>query len=160
MHPFGEWLQANSWIILLNDTAWMASGLEVVHYFSMFVLVGSIAIVDLRVLDLLGREQSVNYFAKRLFPWMWAALVFNFVSGFIMFAGTATSYIPDSTFHAKMLVILVAVGFAIIVQWNVPKWDRSPKIPRYAKVVALLSLLLWIGAIIAGVEVPAISGLG
>jgi hypothetical protein len=42
----GEALQDNSLIVTLNSVGWMAAGLEIVHYFSMFVLVGSIAIVD------------------------------------------------------------------------------------------------------------------
>jgi uncharacterized membrane protein YbaN (DUF454 family) len=52
------------------------------------------------------------------------------------------------------------VAFTLAVQWNVPKWDRLPAMPAAAKTVALLSLLLWIGAILAGVEVPALSGIG
>jgi hypothetical protein len=49
--------------------------------------------------------------------------------------------------------------------WNscpvgVPKWDQLPAIPAWAKIVAAISLLLWVGAILAGVEVPALSGMG
>jgi uncharacterized membrane protein len=155
----GESLQNNSLIVTLNGTSWMAAALEVIHYFSMFVLVGSIAIVDLRLLGLAGQHQSLTKLAERFFPWMWAALALNFLSGFLMFAGDATAYIPDPTFHMKMYVTLAAVVFGIIVQWRVPKWDRLP-IPAGAKVVALVSLLLWVGAILAGVEVPALSGIG
>ena len=151
----------NSWLIVtLNGTDWTAAALEIVHYFSMFVLVGSVAIVDLRIMGLAGQEQSASKLARRLFPWMWAALAFNFLSGFLMFAGLATSYIPDPTFHHKMEVTFAAVIFGIIVQWKVAAWDKSPSMPLAAKVVAAISLLLWIGAILAGVEVPAVSGIG
>ena len=156
----GEWLQHNSVVVVLNGTAWTAAATEVVHYFSMFVLVGSIAIVDLRVLGVAARSQSASLLAERLFPWMWAALALNVLSGFLMFAGAALSYIPNSTFHVKVTVVLLAVVFGVIVQWGVPKWDHLPAIPAWAKLVALVSLLLWVGAIIAGVEVPALSGIG
>jgi hypothetical protein len=59
-----------------------------------------------------------------------------------------------------MLTILLAFIFAVIVQWNVPKWNRSPVMPAAAKVAAFLSLILWLGAILAGVEIAALSGLG
>jgi hypothetical protein len=156
----GEALQDNSIIVTLNSTGWMAAGLEIVHYFSMFVLVGSIAMVDLRVMGLAGQQQSATKIAQRLFPWMWAALALNFLSGFFMFAGIAASYIPNSLFQMKMWVILAAVVFGIIVQWKVPAWDKLPAMPIGAKLVAAVSLLLWVGAILAGNELPALSGLG
>lgn len=156
----GEALQDNSLIVTLNSVGWMAATLEIVHYFGMFVLVGTIAIVDLRVMGLAGQQQSATRLAQRLFPWMWAGLALNFLSGFVMFAGIAASYIPDPTFHLKMWVILAALIFGIVVQWKVPAWDRSAAMPIGAKLVAAISLLLWLGAILAGNEVPALSGIG
>ncbi len=156
----GQALQDNSLIVTVNSVGWMAATLEVVHYFSMFVLVGSIAVVDLRVMGIAGQQQSATKLAQRLFPWMWAGLALNFLSGFVMFAGIAASYIPDSTFHMKMWVILAAVIFGIIVQWRVPAWDKLPTMPIGAKLIAAVSLLLWVGAILAGNELPALSGLG
>jgi len=156
----GEALQSNSVIITLNSVGWMAAGLEIIHYFGMFILVGSIAMVDLRVIGIAGQQQSATKLAQRLFPWMWTGLALNFLSGFVMFAGIAASYIPDPTFHMKMWVVLAAVVFGIIVQWRVPAWDTSPTMPVSAKLIAAVSLLLWVGAILAGNEVPALSGLG
>jgi len=156
----GSELQRNSFIIAVNSVGWMAATLEIIHYFGMFILVGSITIVDLRVMGLLGPQLNVTRLAQRLFPWMWAGLALNFLSGFLMFGGIATSYIPDPTFHLKMLAILGAVIFGMIVQWKVPAWDALPSIPPLAKLLALLSILLWIASILAGVELPALSGIG
>jgi hypothetical protein len=46
------------------------------------------------------------------------------------------------------------------VQRGVAQWAQLPSIPASAKVLASISLLLWIGSILAGVEIAAISGLG
>ncbi|PYU27548.1 MAG: hypothetical protein DMG32_06405 [Acidobacteria bacterium] len=153
-------MQNNSFIVTINEVPVTAAALEIIHYFSMFLVVGPTAMVDLRVLGAADRHHPVAELAERFFPWVWVALAFNALSGFLMFAGNAVAYIPESTFHAKMLVTLLAVVFTLAVQWSVPKWDRLPVIPATAKVVALLSLVLWIGAILAGVEVPALSGIG
>jgi hypothetical protein len=59
-----------------------------------------------------------------------------------------------------MVVLLLAIVFTIVVQRNVPQWDRSPAISAGAKILALVSLVLWLGTILAGVEIAAISGLG
>ena len=156
----GQLLQRNSFIVTINGLPVTAAALEIVHYFSMFLVVGPTAMVDLRVLGAADRHHPVAELAERFFPWVWVALAFNVLSGFFMFAGNAVAYIPESTFHAKMLVTLLAVAFTLAVQSSVPKWDRLPAMPAAAKAVAIVSLLLWIGAILAGVEVPALSGIG
>ena len=147
-------------IAVLNGTSWTAAVLEIIHYFSMFILVGSMIIVDLRVLGLVGRRQDATLLADRLFPWMWISLLFNFLSGFIMFAGSATAYYHNDVFYDKVIVVLFAIAASITVQQKVRKWNQSPAMPAWAKLIAVLSIGLWIGAIIAGVEVPALTGIG
>ena len=51
-----RWLQNNPFIAVINGTAWTAAALEILHYFSMFILVGSMVIVNLRVLGLVLRD--------------------------------------------------------------------------------------------------------
>jgi|SRR5579863_228895 hypothetical protein len=155
-----RWLQDNSFIAVINGTSWTAAALEIVHYFSMFILVGSMVIVDLRVLGLVGRQQDAANLARRLFPWIWISFALNFLSGFFMFAGSATSYYRNDIFYDKVAVVLLAVVANIIVQQRMGKWNRLPAMPASAKVLAAVSIVLWIGAIIAGVEVPALTGVG
>ena len=155
-----RWLQDNSMIAALNGTAWTAAVLEIVHYFSMFILVGSMLIVDLRVLGLVARRQDPTQLADRLFTWMWISLLFNFLSGFFMFAGSATAYYHNDIFYDKAAVVLLAIVASIIVQQKMRGWTQSPAIPSWAKLMAVVSIGLWIGAIIAGVEVPALTGVG
>jgi uncharacterized membrane protein len=155
-----ESLQHNSWIVALNSTAWMSAVLEVVHYFSFFVLVGATAIVDLRIMGVAGRKQSATRLAEQAFPWIWTGLCIAVLSGFVMFAGQATDYLHNSIFHRKLLVILLATIFGAWVQHSVSKWEQSKSMPAWAKVVALVSLALWVGAILMGVDVPAITGVG
>ena len=155
-----RWLQDASFIAAINGTAWTAAALEIVHYFSMFILVGSMVIVDLRVLGLAGRRQDATQLADWLFPWMWASLALNVLSGFFMFAGSATAYYGNEIFYDKMTVFLLAIVANIIVQKKVRKWNLLPAMPAWAKLIAVVSIGLWIGAIIAGVEVPALTGIG
>ena len=63
-------------------------------------------------------------------------------------------------FHVKLGLIVLSVIFTIIVQMGVKKWAQAPEIPTAAKIVALISLLLWIVTIVASSEIPALEGLG
>jgi hypothetical protein len=91
---------------------------------------------------------------------MWGAFWLAVFSGFLMFTTDAGDYLPDTVFRVKMTVILLAVIFSILVQRSIPRWAELPSTPPGAKVLASISLLLWIGSILAGVEIAAISGLG
>ncbi|MGB7309822.1 MAG: DUF6644 family protein, partial [Candidatus Acidiferrales bacterium] len=141
MHFF-LWLQHSAFITWLSDSVVMATFIEVLHYFSLFLLVGSIVLVDLRVMGVAARKRNATELAQDLFPVMWAGLALNFVSGFILFLGDAAAFYYNWVFHIKLAVILVAVVFGIIVQANVRKWDRPTGIPVGAKVLALISLVL------------------
>ena len=77
-----------------------------------------------------------------------------------MFAGSATAYYHNDIFYDKVAVVLLAIVANIIVQQKVRSWTQLPAMPAWAKLMAVVSIGLWIGAIIAGVEVPALTGVG
>jgi hypothetical protein len=160
MEHFCEALQHNSWIIALNSSIPITSFFEICHYAGFFLLVGSIVLIDLRVLGVAGRRQTATAMAAQLFPWMWVGLIFAAVSGFLMFGADAIDFWGASLFRTKLLVLLAALVVGIFVQWQVPRWDRQSKMPLAAKSMALLSLVLWIATILAALEVPAINGVG
>jgi|SRR5271154_217558 hypothetical protein len=157
---FCNWL-THTWLIAwVSNSVVISTLIELTHYVSLFLLVGSIALVDLRILGIAARRRSVTQLADELFPWMWTGLALNFLSGFLLFAGDAATFWVNWVFHIKLTVILVAVIFGIIVQWNARRWGQLPSISIGAKFLALVSLLLWIGSILASVEVPALTSVG
>ena len=160
MQDLFERLEHVSWVSAIGSTGWMYSTASVIHYFTLFILVGTIVLVDLRVLGVAGRRQNLTTLAGQLFPWMWVSFGLAVLSGFIEFATGAGDFFPDKVFRVKMLMIVLALIFTVIVQRKVPRWGQLPAIPAGAKLLAFISLLLWIGTILAGVEIAAISGLG
>jgi hypothetical protein len=59
-----------------------------------------------------------------------------------------------------MLVIVLAVLSAVAMEWRMPTWDRAPVMPVTARLLALISIVLWLGAILAAVEIAPLTGLG
>jgi hypothetical protein len=159
MH-FCLWLEHTTLIKWLSASVVMATFVEVLHYFSMFLLVGSIVLVDLRLIGVAAKRRNATELANDLFPVMWSGLGLNFLSGFILFAGDAADFYGDHVFYIKLVVILVAVLVGALVQWTGRWWGRTPTIPVWAKLLAFASLVLWIGSILAAVEVPALTGVG
>jgi hypothetical protein len=160
MLHFCEWLQHNSWINALDSNVPMSLFFEIMHYSGFFLLIGTAVLVDLRILGIGARNENPSTLSRQLIPWMWTGLVMVFVSGFFMFSGDAVDFYLANTFRIKILVVLVAVICGAVVQRKTLQWSEWPSIPAGAKVVALISLILWIGSILISVEVPAISGVG
>jgi hypothetical protein len=126
----------------------------------MFWFIGSIAVVDLRVMGVAAPNLSVKELAQQLFPWAWVGFALAMISGFLMFATDAGDWAPSPHFHIKLAMIVLSVAFAIVVQASASKWSESPEIPATAKIIALISLLLWIATIVSASEIPSLEGLG
>ena len=156
---FFQWLEHSSVITTISNSKWMYPAVEVTHFFSLFLLVGTAAVVDLRLLGLAGRSQSVTELAEQLFPWSWIGLGLCVLSGFFMFAASATGFVVNTQFLIKMVVTVAAIVFGVVVQRSTPKWDQPSGTPLLAKVTAVISLALWIGAILMAAEIANYSEL-
>ena len=74
MIQFFERLETNPFVTTFGSTGYLYNTASVLHYFCIFVMVGTTALVDLRVMGLAARRQTVSQLAGQLFPWMWTLL--------------------------------------------------------------------------------------
>jgi hypothetical protein len=157
---FWAWLENSSWALTILNTHWIYSVCEVSHFFSLFVLVGTAVLVDLRVLGVIPRGEPATQLAKRFFPWACMALGVVVLSGFLLFTTDALHYVRNEVFWVKLSAMLLAVISSLVVQAMASSRDTLMALPVGAKLVSVISLVLWIGTIIAAVEVPALTGVG
>jgi hypothetical protein len=155
-----EALEHVAWVETIGDTAWLYAAISIVHYLSFFICVGSMAIIDLRVMGIAAHERKATELAAQLFPWVWTGFGLAVLSGFLMFATDAGDWAPDPIFHYKLIVIFLAAVFAVVIQIGVPKWDQVASMPKSAKILALISLLLFLCAILVSSEIPSLDNLG
>ena len=155
-----EALEELSWVKTMGSTGWMYTTVSVTHYVTMFWFIGSIAFVDLRIMGLAARDRNIGELSRELFPWTWIGFTLSMISGFLMFATAAGEWAPSKHFHYKLAFITVSVLFAVIVQKSAPKWSEPTETPSAAKLIALVSLLLWVATIVSGSLIPALEGLG
>ena len=155
-----EAFEQTGWVKTLSETGWMYASVSVIHYLTMFWFIGSMAVVDLRVMGLAAKKRSLTELTEQIYPWAWTGMILAIISGFFMFATAAGDWAPDPVFHVKLLMIAVSIALAVVVQVMVPKWAALPEIPTWAKILALVALLFWIGTILSASEIPAMEGLG
>jgi hypothetical protein len=155
-----EVLQHAGWVTTLATSRWLYGLVSVVHYSAVFSCVGTIVLLDLRILGAADRNQALSPLAEQLRPWTCIGFGSAAVSGFLLFAIEAGDYAVATPFRVKMLIIALAVISALAIEWSVPRWDRAPVMPVTARLIALISIGLWLGAILVSVEIPALTGLG
>jgi hypothetical protein len=160
MRDLFERLETNPFIAHIGQTGYLYNTFSVLHYFCIFVMVGSMAMVDLRVLGIAAKRATISQLAGQMFPWMWTAFAIAMLSGFLEFLPSGGDFQGSHQFQMKELFIILAVVFGIIVQLGVRKWSDMPEPPVIAKVIAVLSILCWLGAMVFALNVAAIDGLG
>jgi len=130
----------------------MYATFETIHYIGLAMLVGSIMLVDLRLLGFARSLPLPSMLA--LLPWVWCGFAINVVTGSLMFIYNATSFGTNEAFWLKMTLMalagLNALAFTVGVWRTGERWVEAGAAPAAIKVVATLSLGLWLGVMAAG----------
>ena len=85
-----------------------------------------------------------------LFPIMWAGFTVNAITGFILFAIAATVKALQVIFWIKLSLVAMALAVTVPILRMVKGAGEHGAVPARARVLAVLSLVTWTGAIIAG----------
>jgi len=152
---FCRWLEHTSLGVSIAQSAWLFPLIESVHVIALALVVGSIAIVDLRLLGLASKDRLVSQLSEELLPFTWSAFGVAAVSGFLLFMSNAVGYIENYLFRTKLLLLVLAAAnmgvFHFLTYRTVSQWDREvAALPTGAKVAGGLSLLIWLSIIVVG----------
>lgn len=149
MREFLESIQYSSFGLWIAgaDTILAYPGILALHTVGLGIVVGSSAILDFRVLGV-GRDVPLADL-RRLFRAMWWGFGLNAATGLVLFIGAAADKGYQKVFWLKLFLIFLALSTVTRLRHTV--YDNPPaQIPRNAKVLAVASLILWMGAIVAG----------
>jgi len=148
-----SWLAATPLAQAMRDSPWLYPIVEIVHIFGFCILVGAVALFDLRVLGW-GRALPVSTLGRHLLPWSLASLVLVVPAGLMMFSTQPQAFLANPVFLLKLTLIAAAGANALLfhvgVYRSIAGWETGLPAPALAKAQALLSLALWLGVICCG----------
>jgi hypothetical protein len=137
----------------MRTELWLYPAVEIVHIAGLAILVGSIAMFDLRVLGL-SKSIPVRALARHLLPWTLGALLVIVPSGLLMFMAHAGDFISNRAFIAKLTLIFLAglnaIAFHLGPYARAAEWDTGVAAPAAAKLSAAASLAIWFSVIACG----------
>jgi hypothetical protein len=146
-------IEMSALAVAMRQWLWLYPIVEIVHLAGIALLVGSIAMLDLRLLGL-SRSVPVRRLAAHILPWSAGAFLLIVPSGLMMFVAHAGDFIQSEVFVLKLSLILAAgVNAAVFhagVYRGAPHWDVERMPPPAARLAAGLSLALWVSVIACG----------
>jgi hypothetical protein len=149
-----QYLQDTSIATAIGEGDTLFPWIECVHVLALTLVIGSIAIVDLRLLGLRSRDRSVLEMTAEALPITWTAFGLALITGGLMFSSNAVAYAHNSFFQAKMALIAFAglnmLGYHLVVGRGAAAWRTAAATPLRARLVGGVSLLLWLAVAACG----------
>ena len=138
-----------------GDSVWLKfQYVETVHVMAVVLVVGSIVIVDFRLLGWASKNWPISRLERSVLPVTWTAFVVAVVAGALLFASNAVVYSNTGYFRAKMLLLLVAGVNVLIYHFIFERgrsgWDKDFQPPFAVRCSGAISLALWISVIACG----------
>ncbi len=134
------------------QTTWGWPAAESLHFIGLSLLVGTIFVFDLRLLGI-GRRIPIGAL-HRLIPWGLAGFACTFATGMLFLLAEPDQYVYNPAFHFKVLFMVMAglnaSMFYLKSFRRTTAAGASADAPRLARIVAAVSILLWLSVIVAG----------
>lgn len=144
-----EYSALGNWVA---TSPWGYPALLTAHSVGLAIVVGVLFALNMRIL---GAFSSISLDAMRgMLRLAWSGFILNLVSGVALFVAQASFFITHIAFQIKIAAILLAIIDAALVQnllkYHAMQWDSGEIVSGKTRLLAAVSLLLWVTAIIAG----------
>jgi len=138
----------------IAESTWMFPTIETIHVIALVTVIGTIAIVDLRLVGLHSKGHRVSLLAKDTLPWTWGAFALAAITGGLLWISKASSYMINPYFLWKLVLLALAglnmMYFHLTTWRTVEHWEKDPTFPFAAKLAGWLSLVFWLGVVFCG----------
>jgi len=132
----------------LNNNEWSFPLFECIHIAMFAMSVGTIALVDFRLLGLTLRKYTAAQLLKATSMWTLAGLVIVISSGLVIATTDPLSYYYNPAFRYKMLMLVLA----ILYNYTIHRKVAMSQAPAAVNVlVAGLSLAMWMSVVFLGI---------
>jgi len=147
-----EWLEGTGVSIWVGESLWGYPIMLGLHAVGLAIVVGIFVMRDLR---LIGFFEGISYESlDSLRNMAWTGFVINATSGCFLFTSQATTFASSTPFLLKISMIFLAAICAAVIQNKMRdeavQWDSSGAVTGSVRTIAMVSMALWTGAIIAG----------
>jgi hypothetical protein len=149
-----QWIESTPVGTGIREGAWSFPLIEATHTLGIILMVGTILVLDLRLIGFALRKEHVSDIAQQVLPWTWTGFALMFISGSLLVWAETVKCYKSTFFRIKLVLLLLAALNALIFHFtiyrDVSAWDQSETPPPRAKLAGVLSITFWIAVIVAG----------
>lgn len=155
MKEFAEWVSTTSLSLFIQThNSWVVPMVQSIHIIGIGVVLGSVFMIDLRILGWAGTDQTLRQTADRFGPWLTGALCLQLVTGLLMVIGEPVRELVNFSFWLKMFLVaiatLIAAASLITLSKHHEGWEERLIGRRSVKSMAILTFLIWLSIIVLG----------
>jgi hypothetical protein len=148
---FCQWLSTTALSVAIQNAAWVIPSVQTVHILAIATVMASVVMVDFRLLGVTGRSLTIHEMVHRFLPWVWSAVIVLLISGTVLIIGEPERELMSPVFWVKMSLLGCVLLITGVFQYSLGRaenyWERRRML---SCVVAIGSLVLWVGIIAAG----------
>jgi hypothetical protein len=163
VRAFALWLSTTSPSVFIQEhNAWTIPAIQSVHIVGIALVMGSVLMLNLRVLGLAWTDQTLRQTTSRFGPWLTGSLWLLLATGGLMVVGEPVRELVTLSFWLKMALVVVgtlmAVTFHRSLQRQERRWEEAEEEAEEearlrapsTKALAVLTLLIWAAIIVLG----------
>lgn len=141
--PLFQWMEDFALAVWIREGMYAVPLINVVHLLTLVVVLGSLLVVDLRLLGHGMTQQPVARVARDARPWLIGGLILMLLTGIPQLLATPMKEYYSPYFWTKMRLLSIALIFTFTIRHKVTIADEARVGPVWGKVVGLVSIVLW-----------------
>jgi len=155
LKQFALWLSTTSPSVYIQEhNTWAIPVIQSIHIMGIALVMGSVLMIDLRILGWAWVDQTLRQTTNRFGPWLTGALWLLLVTGILMVIGEPVRELVTFSFWLKMALVaigaLVAIAFQRALRQHEQRWETTLVHNRSIKALAIATFLIWVCIIFLG----------
>jgi hypothetical protein len=152
---FAEWLSTTLPSVFIQEhNAWAIPTIQSIHIVGIAMVMGSVLMIDLRILGWAGTDHTLRQTISRFGPWLTGSLWLLLATGILMVVGEPVRELVTFSFWLKMALVAVGTAVAAIfgsaLRGHEPQWEDTLVHRPSIKALAILTFFIWAGIIVLG----------
>jgi len=153
-----QYLEAQEYSQMLVSGYYSWNWLEATHVLTLMISIGSLFIIDFRMLGWVLPDVSATAIADRLHKPMIIGFAIMFITGILLVYAKPVENVQSLWFRIKMILLVLAFINAWVFNSRMREadgtWDSARVAPKPLRTGAIISLCLWCGVVAMGRFIP------
>ena len=150
MKQFAQWLSTTLPSVFIQEhNGWVIPAIQSIHIVGIAMVMGSVLMIDLRILGWAGMDQTLRQTARRFGPWLTGSLWLLLATGILMVIGEPVRELVTFSFWLKMGLVAAGALAAAMFHSTLLRHEQETE-GASIKGLAILTFLVWACIIVLG----------